>query len=76
MYCGGLQHDDGPIADEDQNGVVKIAEEEDDDDCDYFRKHDATWKAGMPGLTSGLFFSEFLKGNKTSWMHFLLTVFS
>ena len=61
MYCGGVQHDDGPTAGEDEDGE-KI-EEEEDDDCDYFRKHDATWKPGMPGLTSGLFFSEFLAGS-------------
>lgn len=49
LYCGRLKTDDK---------VQDTAEN--DEYCRYFHDHNVTLRPGIPGLASGVFFSEFL----------------
>ena len=55
MECN--KHDSGPIYTM-YCGQLDVEDRELDPDCRYFRHHNVSLRAGIPGLASGMFFSK------------------
>jgi len=50
LYCGRVKTDP-------ESGEMVQVTAENDEYCRYFKEHDATLRAGIPGLASGVFLS-------------------